>query len=139
MPKRHETYPTPALTSQQYRQNATLSVYDVKGLAHGKNMAVIRSMSKLDHGVQKAHVGSSSRSVYTSPETHPAERAFNPVVTCRYPEQDWEDSEVFPPHLPMVRGYPSSTLLQRPLLINGIANSLLAVSLDATSSAFQEN
>ncbi|KAK5822723.1 AEX-3 domain-containing protein [Linnemannia elongata] len=101
VPKRHETYPTPALTSQQYRQNATLSVYDVKGLAHGKNMAVIRSMSKLDHGVQKAHVGSSSRSVYTSPETHPAERAFNPVVTCRYPEQDWEDSEVFPPHLPM--------------------------------------
>ncbi|KAF8942943.1 hypothetical protein BGZ47_005957 [Haplosporangium gracile] len=99
--KRHGTYPMPASTFQQYRQNATLSVYDVKGLAHGKNMAVIRSISKLDHGVQKAHIGSSSRSIYTSPDTHPGERVFSPVVTCRYPEKDWEDSEVFPPHLPM--------------------------------------
>ncbi|KAF9145437.1 hypothetical protein BGX30_008861 [Mortierella sp. GBA39] len=101
VPKRHGPYPTPAPTSQLYRQNTTLSVQDVKGLAHGKNMAVIRSMSKLDHGVQKAHIGSSSHSVYTGPDTHPGERAFSPVVTCRYPEQDWKDSEVFPPHLPM--------------------------------------
>ncbi|KAG0269805.1 hypothetical protein BGZ95_001896 [Linnemannia exigua] len=97
VPRRHGAY----LTSQQYRQNATLSVYDVQSLAHGKSMAVIRSLSKLDHGVQKAHIGSSSRSVKASPDTHPGERVFSPVVTCRYPEKDWNDSEVFPSHLPM--------------------------------------
>jgi hypothetical protein len=87
-------------------------MYDVKGLAHGKNMAVIRSLSKLDHGVQKAHIGSSSRSVHTSPDTHPGEKVFSPVVTCRYPEEDWKDSEVFPPHLPMVRSDFTSQLQQ---------------------------
>ncbi|KAF9094187.1 hypothetical protein BGX27_001508, partial [Mortierella sp. AM989] len=35
------------------------------------------------------------------PDIHPAERFFSPVVTCRYPETDWEDAEAFPPHLPM--------------------------------------
>ncbi|KAF9351173.1 hypothetical protein BGX26_010761 [Mortierella sp. AD094] len=35
------------------------------------------------------------------PDTHPSERFFSPVVTCRYPETDWEDAEAFPPHLPM--------------------------------------
>ncbi|KAF9131946.1 hypothetical protein BGW39_001112 [Mortierella sp. 14UC] len=47
VPKRHGAHPIP---THQYRQNATLSVYGVQSLAHGKNMAVIRSLSKLDHG-----------------------------------------------------------------------------------------
>lgn len=45
------------------------------------------------------------RTTTTTPEpqdTHPAERTFSPIVTCRYPETDWEDTEAFPLHLPMV-------------------------------------
>ncbi|KAF9082901.1 hypothetical protein BGX23_011971 [Mortierella sp. AD031] len=50
--KRHGAHPTQILTSQHYQQyrQSTLSLHDVKGLAHGKNMAMIRSLSKLDHG-----------------------------------------------------------------------------------------
>ncbi|KAG0377132.1 hypothetical protein BGX24_006666 [Mortierella sp. AD032] len=49
----------------------------------------------------QAGSASSSCAVKASPDTHPGERVFSPVVTCRYPEKDWKDSEVFPPHLPM--------------------------------------
>ncbi|KAF9581507.1 hypothetical protein BGW38_001446 [Lunasporangiospora selenospora] len=35
------------------------------------------------------------------PEIHPGEQVFTPIVSCRYPEKDWEDSDPFPPHLEM--------------------------------------
>ncbi|KAK3814129.1 MAG: AEX-3 domain-containing protein [Benniella sp.] len=40
-------------------------------------------------------------SVPQEQDTHPAERKYSPIVTCRYPETDWEDAEPFPLHLPM--------------------------------------
>ncbi|KAF9965366.1 hypothetical protein BGZ70_004984 [Mortierella alpina] len=36
---------------------------------------------------------------HAEPETSPTEKLFTPAVTCRYPEKDWDDAEVFPPHL----------------------------------------
>lgn len=45
---------------------------------------------------------SASPSVAQDQDIHPAERKYSPIVTCRYPETDWEDAEPFPLHLPMV-------------------------------------
>ncbi|KAF9548051.1 hypothetical protein EC957_007334 [Mortierella hygrophila] len=34
-------------------------------------------------------------------DIHPGDRTFPPLVTCRYPETNWPDSDVFPNFLPM--------------------------------------
>ncbi|KAF9084380.1 hypothetical protein BGX23_010580 [Mortierella sp. AD031] len=34
-------------------------------------------------------------------EIHPGDRTFTPLVTCRYPETNWSDSDAFPSFLPM--------------------------------------
>ncbi|KAF9906605.1 hypothetical protein BX616_000674 [Lobosporangium transversale] len=66
---------------------------------------IIRSRSKIVHGADNAQAGGTQEltqeSARKSPDIHPAELLFDPIVTCRYPETDWEDAEAFPPHLPM--------------------------------------
>ncbi|KAF9909377.1 hypothetical protein EC991_008762 [Linnemannia zychae] len=34
-------------------------------------------------------------------DIHPGDRTFSPLVTCRYPETNWTDSDPFPSFLPM--------------------------------------
>ncbi|ORZ16011.1 AEX-3 domain-domain-containing protein [Lobosporangium transversale] len=95
----------PALSKIQQQGKTRFSVQDKKCLTFEKNMAVVRSRSKIVHGADNAQAGGTQEltqeSARKSPDIHPAELLFDPIVTCRYPETDWEDAEAFPPHLPM--------------------------------------
>ncbi|GJJ75255.1 hypothetical protein EMPS_07613 [Entomortierella parvispora] len=116
--RRHD-YPTAhhhAPPPQEGGTTSALSVQDMKSLTFGKNMAMIRSRSKIMPGTSApssnnstAHMHSGTNATTTTAaaatatappeEIHPGERVFSPVVTCRYPEVDWPDSEAFPAHL----------------------------------------
>ncbi|KAI7826103.1 AEX-3 domain-containing protein [Gamsiella multidivaricata] len=81
---------------------ATTTTQETKGAAVGKNGNMIRNRTKLSVNGEKPPVPPDHRE--TKPEqlnVHPAERAFTPVVTCRYPETNWKDAEPFPTFLPM--------------------------------------
>ncbi|KAF9400960.1 hypothetical protein BGX21_003085 [Mortierella sp. AD011] len=101
-PRRHETNST---VTNQSQEKATFSVQDTKTLTFNKNVTLIRNRSKVvpsgTPSDASAHTNETAQCPDPEPDTHPAERLFSPVVTCRYPETDWEDAEAFPPHLPM--------------------------------------
>jgi len=52
--------------------------------------------------MNSATIAAAAAPVVAPEEIHPGERVFSPVVTCRYPEVDWPDSEAFPAHLSLV-------------------------------------
>ncbi|KAG0050275.1 hypothetical protein BGZ83_004927 [Gryganskiella cystojenkinii] len=93
-PRRHEAYSTTIPRPIQE------SAQDMKNLAFGKNMAMIRSRSKIVHGgaLNPAEFECNG-SANLQEDIHPGERVFSPAVTCRYPTVDWPDSESFPNHL----------------------------------------
>ncbi|KAI7820549.1 AEX-3 domain-containing protein [Gamsiella multidivaricata] len=100
--QRHGTYPTtPTSATTLHQDKAALSEQDMKTSALSKNMAMMRSRSRTFHGTQHFQTDIHKDAAQKPLDTHPAERLFQPIVTCRYPEKDWNDAEVFPPHLPM--------------------------------------
>ncbi|KAG0257966.1 hypothetical protein BG011_003633 [Mortierella polycephala] len=105
--KQQNAYPSASSAANKQQDKATLSMQDMNGLAFGKNTTLIRSRSKLVHGKHNTLVdnvnGGGADSEQKSPDVSPEELHFTPVVTCRYPERDWDDAEAFPIHLPMVR------------------------------------
>ncbi|KAF9937543.1 hypothetical protein BGZ67_001111 [Mortierella alpina] len=75
----------------------------MKSLIFGGSAALIRTPSKIIQATQNNQFKDTSAPSHAEPETSPAEKLFTPAVTCRYPEKDWDDAEVFPPHLHLVR------------------------------------
>ncbi|KAF9114595.1 hypothetical protein BGX27_010351 [Mortierella sp. AM989] len=92
------------------RQNASvsssdkqaLSVQEIKSMASGKSTTTIRSRTKLSSSGDKSSEIDEQKEIKPEQnDVHPAERVFSPIVTCRYPETDWQDAEPFPSFLPM--------------------------------------
>lgn len=97
------------------RQNASvsssdkqaLSVQEIKSMTSGKSTTTIRSRTKLSSSGDKSSEIDEQKEIKPEQnDVHPAERVFSPIVTCRYPETDWQDAEPFPSFLPMVSRLP---------------------------------
>ncbi|KAF9188389.1 hypothetical protein BGZ51_000635 [Haplosporangium sp. Z 767] len=103
--KRQDTYPNAPLAAYKQQDKAALSMQGMNGLAFGNNATVIRSRSKTVHGMHSTLIdnvnGVRADFEQKPPDVSPEELHFTPVVTCRYPEKDWDDAEAFPLHLPM--------------------------------------
>ncbi|KAG0309502.1 hypothetical protein BGZ97_013052 [Linnemannia gamsii] len=93
------------------------SLQDFKSMAFGKSAPLLRNRAKSPAppsiasdttiAARSSTPASSTRkrlSIIPKPDQHdvyPGDRTFSALVTCRYPETNWPDSDVFPSFLPM--------------------------------------
>lgn len=83
---------------------SALLVNDVRSMAFGKNVSMIRSRSKaVAASTEATQISQQGETILERDQTHPGDRVFTPLVTCRYPQSDWTDAEAFPAFLPMVK------------------------------------
>lgn len=95
---RQETF----LTTSNNEKSA-LSINDVRSMAFGKNVSMIRSRSKaVAASAEATQISQQGEAIMEKDQIHPGDRVFTPLVTCRYPQSDWNDAETFPAFLPMV-------------------------------------
>ncbi|KAG0068759.1 hypothetical protein BGZ92_004841, partial [Podila epicladia] len=63
---------------------------------------MIRSRSKaVAASAEATQISQQGEAILERDQIHPGDRVFTPLVTCRYPESDWNDAEAFPAFLPM--------------------------------------
>ncbi|KAF9557723.1 hypothetical protein EC968_007503 [Mortierella alpina] len=99
MPARQEIYPNRTESVGEQTETLASSVQDMKSLIFGGSTDLIRTPSKIIQTAKSNQIKDTLAPSHAEPESSPAEKLFTPAVTCRYPEKDWDDAEVFPPHL----------------------------------------
>lgn len=97
----HHRQETPVANNND---KSALSVNDVRSMAFGKNVSMIRSRSKaVAASAEATQISQQGEAILERDQIHPGDRVFTPLVTCRYPQSDWNDAEAFPAFLPMVK------------------------------------
>ncbi|KAG0040977.1 hypothetical protein BGZ82_003587 [Podila clonocystis] len=95
-------YPRREAPTANNIDKSALSVNDVRSMAFGKNVSMIRSRSKaVAASAEATQISQQGETILEGDQIHPGDRVFTPFVTCRYPQSDWNDAEVFPAFLPM--------------------------------------